>query len=854
MPGAIVGRRLFGASVTLASALLGVLIAFALHGQSPDLSLGNALGATSSWPTYQHDAGRSGVDSTQASLTTTPLVQWTANVDAAVYAQPLFLNNQVLVATQNNTIYALNPTSGAVIWNQHLGAPVSSGLPCGNLSPVGITGTPVVDAAANVLYALALFAQPTIHYELWAINLKQNGVPLYHFTVAPPGFDPSMQGQRGALALSQGKVFAAFGGRFGDCGNYHSWVISVNAGDSSGASLMSRQETTANAGGSWAPGGVVIDSSGNLFISTGNTMGASTYAHGESVLRLSPADLSIQDSWAPANWQQLDASDTDVGSLAPTLLPNLGLVFQAGKNGQGYLLQANSLGGIGGQKFTAAVCSGQEAMTATAYDANTSTVYVPCSSSFIAVHVTGGASPSFTTTVLLSGLGGDDPATHPAVLAAGAVWEATSGNALIGFNPSTGQQVSTVALPRKPTHFAPPSFGAGSLFIPSGAAIVAVSLGATTATNTPTASSTPTSTPTATPSSTPTPTASATPTVTPTATATASATPAASTSTPTSTPTSMASSTPSSTATPFSTATSSPTVTPTATATSGVGATATSTLAATATPTTEATATPTADATATSTPAILPSPTATPTPTPTLNLGRIIPTIQLPPPLLATPVPPPASFPPHRGRTGLPFGSDVPTNGVLPLPTPARPAQPLPPAQQTAVPPDVLANPLPTAQSALLLGPSEAEPEIALTNPIEVAGARAAKPVTALVDVAMGGPMTSSDGLLTILVPPGAYADDLTLTLTRADPAMAPVNLSVNGCYYALSIVDSRGEPVGAFDVPLTLYFALPVGFDMSTLSVSAADPETGELAPIEVQVDEDGTASASLPALSAPA
>jgi outer membrane protein assembly factor BamB len=108
-----------------------------------------------------------GVDTSQTSFTT-PTTKWTTAVDGSVYAQPLFVNNQVLVATQNNTVYGLNSTTGQVMWSQHLGTPVSSGsLPCGNISQVGITGTPVIDATNNVLYTVALFAQPTIHYELW---------------------------------------------------------------------------------------------------------------------------------------------------------------------------------------------------------------------------------------------------------------------------------------------------------------------------------------------------------------------------------------------------------------------------------------------------------------------------------------------------------------------------------------------------------------------------------------------------------------------------------------------------------------------------------------------------------------
>ena len=69
------------------------------------------------------------------------------------YAQPLFVDaggggkDLVLVATEENQVYALNATSGAVVWQKKLGNNVAtSSLPCGNINPLGITGTPVIDA------------------------------------------------------------------------------------------------------------------------------------------------------------------------------------------------------------------------------------------------------------------------------------------------------------------------------------------------------------------------------------------------------------------------------------------------------------------------------------------------------------------------------------------------------------------------------------------------------------------------------------------------------------------------------------------------------------------------------------
>jgi PQQ-like domain len=110
------------------------------------------LGATSGWPTYQHDAGRSGLDPNEASVTTVS-AGWNTQLDEKMYAQPLVAGSLVYAATENDTVYALDVTTGAVVWQQHLAAPARlSQLPCGNIDPYGITGTPVIDTANGVLY------------------------------------------------------------------------------------------------------------------------------------------------------------------------------------------------------------------------------------------------------------------------------------------------------------------------------------------------------------------------------------------------------------------------------------------------------------------------------------------------------------------------------------------------------------------------------------------------------------------------------------------------------------------------------------------------------------------------------
>src|SRR5262249_9607945 len=79
------------------------------------------------------------------------------------YAQPLYLAtngkspDQVIVATEKNHVTAYHATSGVQLWDRVVGAPVPrSALPCGNIDPLGITGTPVIDPATRTIYLDAM--------------------------------------------------------------------------------------------------------------------------------------------------------------------------------------------------------------------------------------------------------------------------------------------------------------------------------------------------------------------------------------------------------------------------------------------------------------------------------------------------------------------------------------------------------------------------------------------------------------------------------------------------------------------------------------------------------------------------
>lgn len=286
-------------------------------------------------------------------------------VDGHVYAQPLYWHPpgsqhaEIIVATENDVVQALDAVTGRTLWRSALGRPVSaSALPCGNINPLGITGTPVIDPATRALYLDAMVDRGGIPAHLvFGLSLTDGKVlPGWPLDVAAAlrqhgiRFIPREQNQRAALTLLDGRIYVAYGGNLGDCGRYHGIVLGATVAEPHTAVAWS---TRAPKGGIWAPGGVAAEA-GSLFFTTGNTEDARSWSDGEAVFRLAP-DLARtanpQDFFTPRNWQQLDEEDLDLSGVSPLLFNISGAarLLALGKDGNAYLLNRDKLGGIGGQ-------------------------------------------------------------------------------------------------------------------------------------------------------------------------------------------------------------------------------------------------------------------------------------------------------------------------------------------------------------------------------------------------------------------------------------------------------------------------------------------------------------------------
>jgi polyvinyl alcohol dehydrogenase (cytochrome) len=408
--------------------------------------------ADGDWPTYHRTNARDG-NATGLAPVSELSVDWRANLDGAVYGQPLVVGDKLFAATEHDTVYALDPGTGKQLWSAHLGDPVpQSDLPCGNIDPLGITGTMVYDPATNRVFALAETSGGK--HTLVGVNAGTGAVEV-RAAAEPPRGDAIAHQQRAALTLLGDRVYIPYGGLLGDCGNYIGSVVSVAT---DGGGVRGYAVPTTREAGIWATGGGVVDG-GHLLYAVGNGESTGDYDGSDSVISLS-AGLERTAFFAPSTWADDHARDLDLGSLSPALVGSF--VYTAGKRGVGYVLRHDDLGGIGGEVAQLNDCRafGGSAVVGT-------TVYLPCTDGTRAVSIDAAGTPRTLWHASV-------PAAGSPVVGGGAVWAVDyDGGTLYALNPGNGSVKAQVDIGTVP-HFASPTLSGGRAYVGGLNGVVAV--------------------------------------------------------------------------------------------------------------------------------------------------------------------------------------------------------------------------------------------------------------------------------------------------------------------------------------------------------------------------------------------
>ncbi|MGH9098367.1 MAG: PQQ-binding-like beta-propeller repeat protein, partial [Acidimicrobiales bacterium] len=421
-----------------------------------------ATTGASSWTVYHRVPAGTGVDASASTVNTSSPAWTSPTLDGQIYGEPLVSGGQVFVATENNTVYALSSTTGAIVWSMHLGTPVPSGsLPCGDISPtVGITGTPVVDPTRSEIFVVADEVQNGSPAHVLVGLDTTSGRTVLTQNVDPAGAKPAALLQRTGLTLDAGQVVFGFGGNYGDCSSYRGWLVGVNEPGGTPVDFAVDSGPGESQGAIWMGGAAPeVDSRGNLWVGIGNgsvTTAGRAYDDSDSVLELS-STLHLLQYFAPTSWASDNAHDFDL-SMAPALLAN-GQVVASGKSAHAYLLDGSHLGGIGGQEADLASVCGDDVDGGTAVMGTT--VFLPCLSGIVALQA--GSSPARLQVLWTSRTGGGPP-----IVAAGLVWTIGQDGVLSGLNPTTGAVQQRASIGSPINHFPTPSVGDGVLLAAAG--------------------------------------------------------------------------------------------------------------------------------------------------------------------------------------------------------------------------------------------------------------------------------------------------------------------------------------------------------------------------------------------------
>jgi hypothetical protein len=370
--------------------------------------------------TWHNDNLRDGLNSTETILNQTDVnpTQFgklcSAIVDGQVYGQPLVVSNggvnTIYVATQNDSVYAINGSNCTPIANVSLleaneeavQCTDVGGGKCHTVNPIiGILGTPVIDIPTNTIYlisesestagtcgtlkkkAASCFAHRFHALDLTTLAEKFNGPVAIAGTYQGVVFSANTEIQRpgllelsGVMANGDNGIYVGFseidGAGTPGVSVPHGWIFGFDALNLATAPLVWSTTPNGEGGGLWASGAGLaagLDTptgSTNIYVVTGdgdftaNTGGAD---YGDSFVKLTTG-LVPSAYFTPYAQACMNISDQDFGSGGVMLTANTGPTYYAvaaGKQGTVFAMNLSNPGGYTAPTNTSCPATGTNA-------------------------------------------------------------------------------------------------------------------------------------------------------------------------------------------------------------------------------------------------------------------------------------------------------------------------------------------------------------------------------------------------------------------------------------------------------------------------------------------------------------
>jgi hypothetical protein len=347
--------------------------------------------------TYRDDLARTGANLTESVLTTANVNSSSFGllrvlpVDGRVDAQPLYLaqvaiagamHGVLFVATENDSVYAFDPQSGATLWHVSLlgsGESPSDDRGCDQITPqIGVTATPVIDRSAGpngaiFVIAMSKDSSSNYHQRLHALDIStgaelDNGPVTVNPTYSSAAggektFSPGQYAERAALLLDNHAIYTSWTSHC-DVQPYSGWIVGFDESTLAQTAVLNLAADSNSGPSIWMAGsGLAADGAGDIYLLTANgafdaTLNASGFPqhgdYGNSFVKLSIAGggLAVADYFTQFNELAESAADEDLGSGGLMLVPDMTdssgvvrhLVIGAGKDGNLYVVNRDDMG------------------------------------------------------------------------------------------------------------------------------------------------------------------------------------------------------------------------------------------------------------------------------------------------------------------------------------------------------------------------------------------------------------------------------------------------------------------------------------------------------------------------------